>query len=198
MSPRAQAAMRTAPNREPRPQLAASAMTGVSLEQEPRPLIVGERINARARAKSNAYCSKTITTTSCSSRASKSKAARTCSTSAARSPSGPTKTEQMRLVTRKLAQSIEAPLMIDSTEPNVLEAALQNYPGRAIVNSIHLESGRTKIDAVMPLVVEHGAAVVALTIDEAGMAKTAAAQRSKSRDAFTTSPSANTAFPPER
>ena len=46
-------------------------------------------------------------------------------------------------------------------------------PGRAIVNSINLENGRAKIDAVMPLVREHGAAVVALTIDESGMAKTA-------------------------
>ena len=42
---------------------------------------------------------------------------------------------------RRLAQSIEAPLAIDSTEPTVLEAALQNYPGRAIVNSVHLEIG---------------------------------------------------------
>jgi 5-methyltetrahydrofolate--homocysteine methyltransferase len=55
----------------------------------------------------------------------------------------------------------------------VLETALQNYPGRAILNSVHLESGRAKLDAVLPLACEHGAAVVALTIDENGMAKTA-------------------------
>ena len=79
---------------------------------------------------------------------------------------------QMREVVRKLAQSVEAPLMIDSTEPRVVEVALQNYPGRAIVNSVHLEAGRAKMDVVLPLVLEHGAAVVALTIDEAGMAKT--------------------------
>ncbi|MGA8534518.1 MAG: dihydropteroate synthase, partial [Candidatus Tumulicola sp.] len=81
---------------------------------------------------------------------------------------------QMRDVTRKLAQSIEAPLVVDSTEPAVLEAALQNYPGRAVINSVHLESGRAKMDAVMPLALEHGAAVIALTIDETGMAKSAA------------------------
>ena len=52
---------------------------------------------------------------------------------------------------RKLAQSVEVPLMIDSTEPKVLQAALEAYPGRAIVNSVHLESGRAKIDAVLPL-----------------------------------------------
>ena len=63
--------------------------------------------------------------------------------------------------------------MIDSTEPNVIEAALKIYAGRPVVNSINLENGRTKIDEVMPLVREAGAAVVALTIDETGMAKTA-------------------------
>ncbi|MBV9403121.1 MAG: dihydropteroate synthase, partial [Candidatus Eremiobacteraeota bacterium] len=81
--------------------------------------------------------------------------------------------EQMRTLVKRLAQSTEAPLMIDSTEPRVLDAALKNYGGRAIVNSLHLENGRAKIDAIMPLVMETGAAVVALTIDEQGMAKTA-------------------------
>ncbi|HTU81435.1 MAG TPA: dihydropteroate synthase, partial [Candidatus Acidoferrales bacterium] len=80
---------------------------------------------------------------------------------------------QMRELVRSLAQSIEAPLMIDSTEPKVLETALKNYPGRLVLNSVHLESGRAKIDAVLPMAKQHGAAVVALTIDESGMAKTA-------------------------
>ncbi|HEY2554731.1 MAG TPA: vitamin B12 dependent-methionine synthase activation domain-containing protein, partial [Candidatus Cybelea sp.] len=74
---------------------------------------------------------------------------------------------------RRLAQSIEAPLAIDSTEPKVMQTALENYPGRAILNSVHLEAGRAKIDVILPLAKEHGAAVVALTIDERGMAKTA-------------------------
>ena len=74
-----------------------------------------------------------------------------------------------RSLVRRLAQSIEAPLMIDSTEPKVLQAALENYPGRAILNSVHLEAGRAKLDVVLPLAREHGAAVVALTIDETGM-----------------------------
>ena len=58
---------------------------------------------------------------------------------------------QMRELVRRLAQSVEAPLTIDSTEPKVLQTALENYPGLAILNSVHLESGRTKIDAVLPL-----------------------------------------------
>jgi 5-methyltetrahydrofolate--homocysteine methyltransferase len=84
---------------------------------------------------------------------------------------------QMATIVKKLAQSVEAPLMIDSTEAaRDRKAALKIYAGRAIVNSINLENGRKRIDDVMPLVREAGAAVVALTIDETGMAKTRRAQ----------------------
>ena len=63
--------------------------------------------------------------------------------------------------------------MIDSTELDVIKAALEHIPGRAIVNSINMENGRKRIDSVLPVVKANGAAVVALTIDEVGMAKTA-------------------------
>lgn len=70
-------------------------------------------------------------------------------------------------------QQIDAPLMIDSTEAPVIEEALKLIGGRAIVNSINLEDGEERIEAVVPLCKTFGAAVVALTIDEDGMAKTA-------------------------
>jgi 5-methyltetrahydrofolate--homocysteine methyltransferase len=79
----------------------------------------------------------------------------------------------VRALVKKLALSVEAPLVIDSTEANVIDEALKAYPGSALVNSINLENGRERIDAVMPLVMRYGAAVIALTIDETGMAKTA-------------------------
>src|SRR5439155_1650761 len=78
-----------------------------------------------------------------------------------------------RLV-KKRALSVETPLVIDSTEADVIEAALEACPGVALVNSINLENGRARIEALMPHVMRHGAAVTALTIDEQGMAKTAA------------------------
>jgi len=81
--------------------------------------------------------------------------------------------EQMKKVVKKLAMGIEVPLMIDSTEADVIEAALSLYPGRGLINSINLENGRERIDAVLPIALKHGAAVVALTIDQRGMAKTA-------------------------
>src|SRR2546430_4023636 len=73
---------------------------------------------------------------------------------------------------KKLSMGVEAPLMIDSTEPDVIKAALETYPGRTIINSINMENGRQRIESVLPMVLEHGAAVVALTIDEIGIGKT--------------------------
>ncbi len=154
-------------------QFVASAMTATLLEQEPRPMLVGERINAQGSRKlkrlllEDAYDDIALL-----ARQQVEGGAHTldiCCALTERTDED----EQMRTVVRKLAQSVEAPLMIDSTEPRVIQTALENYPGRAIVNSVHLENGRTKIDSVLPLVMEHGAAVVALTIDESGMAKTA-------------------------
>ena len=80
---------------------------------------------------------------------------------------------QMVEVVKRLRSSVEAPLVIDSTERDVLEAALKAYPGRAILNSFNLESGREKADFVLDLAKSHGAYTVAMTIDEKGMAHTA-------------------------
>src|SRR5205814_6757885 len=81
--------------------------------------------------------------------------------------------EQTRQVVKRIALTQPAPLQIDTTEPDVMKAALEQNPGRGIVNSINLEAGRDKADKVVPLAKAHGAALIALTIDEVGMAKTA-------------------------
>jgi 5-methyltetrahydrofolate--homocysteine methyltransferase len=81
--------------------------------------------------------------------------------------------EQMRRLVKRISLSQPAPIQVDSTEPEVIEAALEQIPGRAIVNSVNLEAGRDKLDRVVPIAMQHGAALIALTIDEVGMAKTA-------------------------
>ncbi len=80
--------------------------------------------------------------------------------------------EQMRRVVKKVSLTQPAPIQVDSTEPDVIERALDQIPGRAIVNSVNLEAGRDKLDKVVPIALQHGAALIALTIDEVGMAKT--------------------------
>ena len=76
----------------------------------------------------------------------------------------------------RLATASTLPIMLDSTEPAVLEAGLEHLGGRAIVNSVNFEDGdgpTSRFGRILPLVLEHGAAVVALTIDEEGQARTA-------------------------
>ena len=80
----------------------------------------------------------------------------------------------MRKVVKKLEMGVDVPLVIDTTELDVLETALQTAPGRCLINSTHLESGRTKADKIFALAKTYNAAVIVLTIDESGMAKTAA------------------------
>jgi 5-methyltetrahydrofolate--homocysteine methyltransferase len=153
-------------------QYVASAMTAVCLEQEPRPLLIGERINSQgSRRIKRLLLEERYDDIALLGREQVEGGAHVldvCCALTERSDED----VQMREVVRRLMQSVEAPLVIDSTEPDVMEVALKNYPGRAVLNSVHLESGRAKIDRVLPLALEHGAAVIALTIDEQGMAKT--------------------------
>jgi 5-methyltetrahydrofolate--homocysteine methyltransferase len=158
---------------EPAQQDVASAMTAVPLNQEPRPLIVGERINSQGSRKiKRLLLEDSYDEIMLVAREQVEGGAHVLDVCCALTE----RTDedlQMRELVRRLAQSVEVPVMIDSTEPKVMQTALENYPGRAILNSVNLEAGRAKMDTVLPLAMEHGAAVVALTIDEVGMAKTA-------------------------
>ncbi len=81
-----------------------------------------------------------------------------------------------RELVSRLATSTTLPLVLDSTEPAVLEAGLECMGGRAMINSVNYEDGdgpTSRFARIMPMVREHGAAVVALTIDEEGQARTA-------------------------
>ncbi|MGB8651897.1 MAG: methionine synthase [Mycobacteriales bacterium] len=82
----------------------------------------------------------------------------------------------MRDAASRLATASTLPIMLDSTEPPVIEAGLECLGGRAVINSVNFEDGDgpdSRFRKVMPIVKEHGAAVVALTIDEEGQARTA-------------------------
>jgi 5-methyltetrahydrofolate--homocysteine methyltransferase len=152
----------------------SSGMTAVALEQEPRPLLIGERLNTQgSRRVKRLALEGTLEDMVPIAREQVEGGAHVLDVCLALTERTD-EAQQMAALVKKLALSVEAPLCIDSTEAHVLDAALQAYPGSAIVNSINLENGRERIEAVMPLVMRHGAAVIALTIDEDGMAKTAA------------------------
>ncbi len=79
----------------------------------------------------------------------------------------------MNGVLEKVATRVPAPILIDSTEADVIEEALKRIPGKPIINSINLEDGEKRTSQVLPMARRYGAAVIALTIDEDGMALTA-------------------------
>ncbi|HXJ90581.1 MAG TPA: methionine synthase [Candidatus Binatia bacterium] len=76
-------------------------------------------------------------------------------------------------ILEKIATRVPAPILVDSTEADVVEEALKRIPGKAIINSINLEDGEKRTSKVLPMAKRYGAAVIALTIDEEGMALTA-------------------------
>jgi 5-methyltetrahydrofolate--homocysteine methyltransferase len=82
----------------------------------------------------------------------------------------------MREIVSRLASASTLPLVIDSTEPAVMQAGMELIGGRPVANSVNFEDGdgpESRFGRIMPLVKEHGAAVIALTIDEEGQARTA-------------------------
>jgi len=150
----------------------SSAMRAITLHQDPPPLLVGERVNSQGSRKVKrlllADDYESIVDVAREQVDSGAHVLDVCVALTERADEA----EQMSKVVKLLSMTVETPLMIDSTEASVIEKALEHVPGRAIVNSINMENGRKRIDAVVPLAKKHGAALVALTIDEVGMAKT--------------------------
>ena len=150
----------------------SSAMRATTLRQEPAPLLIGERVNSQGSRKVKrlllADDYEGVLDVAKEQVESGAHVLDVCVALTERADEA----EQMSKVVKLLSMSVEAPIMVDSTEASVIEAALEHIPGRAIINSINMENGRERIDRVVPIAKKHGAALVALTIDEHGMAKT--------------------------
>lgn len=156
------------------PALVASAMRATGLAQEPAPHLIGERINTQgSKMVKKLLLADDYDGLLQIARDQIEGGAHTLDVCVALTERAD-EPEMMRRTVRLLSQAVDAPLVIDTTETEVLRTALENIPGRPIINSINLEGGRQRCDAVLPLAVEHGAALIALTIDANGMAKTAA------------------------
>jgi 5-methyltetrahydrofolate--homocysteine methyltransferase len=150
----------------------SSAMRAITIHQDPPPLLVGERVNSQgSRRVKRQLLSDDYEGILGVAREQAESGAHVLDVCVALTERGD-EAEQMSTIVKLLSMSVETPLMIDSTEAPVIKAALEHIPGRAIINSINMENGRTRIDSVVPLARTHGAALVALTIDEQGMAKT--------------------------
>jgi 5-methyltetrahydrofolate--homocysteine methyltransferase len=150
----------------------SSALKALDLRQEPPPLIIGERLNtqgsrkakemvlnndfdglvnlARKQVEDGAHCLDV------------------CVATTERSD----ELEFMRMLVKRLSLEIDAPLVIDSTDPKVIEAALKQIPGRPTINSINLEGDGARFHLLAPLMVKYGVPAITMCIGPKGMAKT--------------------------
>ena len=156
----------------PGPIQVSSMITAAPLVQEPRPTLVGERVNSQGSKKAKELLLADdydgliqVAEDQVNGGA---HVLDVCVALTERQDED----EQMSEVVERVSLTQPAPIQIDSTEPEVIEAALEHIPGRAIVNSVNLEAGPDKLNKVAPLAKAHGACLIALTIDEEGMAKT--------------------------
>jgi 5-methyltetrahydrofolate--homocysteine methyltransferase len=165
----------------------SSGIRSIELVQEPRPTMIGERVNSQGSRKVKRHLLEDdydgVLEVAREQVEGGAHVLDVCVALTERQDEG----EQMRTVVKLLSQAVEAPICIDSTEGDVIETALKQAPGRAVVNSINLENGRTRVDEVLPHVAAHGAAVIALTIDRdvGGMAKTAETKLEVARKIYT-------------
>ncbi len=147
----------------------ASLYQAVDLQQEIPPLMIGERANANGSKKFRELLQaddfQACLRIALDQESRGAQLIDLCTAYAGRD-----EIHDMTTLVRLCAQSLKAPLMLDSTTPACIESCLKLYPGRAVVNSVNLEDGGKTLVQVCRLVKTYGAAVVALTIDEQGMA----------------------------
>jgi 5-methyltetrahydrofolate--homocysteine methyltransferase len=152
---------------------ASSAYTSVPLDLEPKPLIVAEEMNTTTRVdhfrklvQGKKYDD--ILTLAKKLANEGSHMLDLCCAIVGEDEKG-----YISAILEKIATRVPAPILIDSTEADVIEEALKRIPGKAIINSINLEDGEKRTSKVLPMAKRYGAGVIALTIDEEGMALTA-------------------------
>ena len=156
--------------RSPQWQPAVSSLfTAQSMEQNPGPFYVGERTNTNGSKKFREYLLNDdwdgILDVAREQQSSGAHGLDLCV-----AYTGRDEVADMKMAVRKIVTQIDLPLFIDSTDLNAVEAALRLYGGRAVINSINLEDGEARAHKICELAKRYGAALIALTIDEKGMA----------------------------
>jgi 5-methyltetrahydrofolate--homocysteine methyltransferase len=151
----------------------SSSIQSIAMHQDPPPLLIGERCNAQGSRKFKRFLlGEDFDSILEIARDQVNYGAHALDISTAVTER-PDEIDLMRRVVKKLSLGVEVPLVIDTTELDVLENALKTAPGRCLINSTHFESGTEKAGKIFDLARKFNAAVIILTIDESGMAKTA-------------------------
>ena len=150
----------------------SSSLKAVDLRQDPRPLIIGERINTQGSKKAKELVlANNFDGLTDLARNQVEDGAHCLDVCVATTERSDEKEFMVKLV-KRLSLEIEAPLVIDSTDPKVIEAVIRQIPGRPIINSINLEGSGDRFHQLAPLMVKYGVPAIALCIGPKGMAKT--------------------------
>ena len=152
---------------------ASSAYTSVPLDLDPKPLIVAEEMNTTTRVEHFRNLVRGKKYDDILALAKKLVAEGSHMLDLCCAIVGEDEKGYITAILEKVATRVPAPILVDSTEAEVVEEALKRIPGKAIINSINLEDGEKRTSKVLPMARRYGAAVIALTIDEDGMALTA-------------------------
>jgi len=150
----------------------SSALKAIELKQIPPPLIIGERLNTQGSKKAKqAVLNDNFDELLNLAKAQVEEGAHcldVCVATTERSD----ELEFMKKLVKQLSLEIDAPLVIDSTEPKVIAAALEQISGKPIINSINLEGDGTRFHLLAPMMAKYGVPAIAMCIGPKGMAKT--------------------------
>ena len=153
-------------------QRVSSAIKSVDLKQEVGPLIIGERVNTQGSKKAKQLVlNDDFDGLVALARTQVDDGAHCIDVCVATTERSDEKDFMIKLV-KNLSLEIDAPLVIDSTDPDVIESAIQQIPGKPIINSINLEGDGSRFKALAPLMAKYGIPAIALCIGPDGMAKT--------------------------
>ncbi len=154
------------------PPRVSSALKAVELKQLPPPMIIGERVNTQGSRKAKQLVlNDDFDGLVDLARAQVEDGAHCLDVCVATTERADEKDFMLKLV-KRISLEVDAPLVIDSTDPEVVAAALEQIPGRPIINSINLEGDGSRFQKLAPLMAKYGSPAIALCIGPKGMAKT--------------------------
>ncbi len=150
----------------------SSALKTVDLKQLPPPLIIGERINTQGSRKAKQFVLKDDYDGLIDLARSQVEDGAHCLDVCVATTERSDEKQFMLNLVKRLSLEIDAPLVIDSTDPDVIKSAVTQIPGRPIINSINLEGDGSRFEKLAPLMSKYGLPAIALCIGPKGMAKT--------------------------
>lgn len=150
----------------------SSGLRSVDIEQNPPPLIIGERVNSQGSRKAKEMVLKDDFEGLLNLARSQVEEGAHCLDICVATTERADELDFMCKLVKRLCLEIEAPLVIDSTDPKVIESAIRQIPGKPIINSINLEGDGSRFHSLAPLMVKFGVPAITMCIGPNGMAKT--------------------------